>query len=969
MRRFEDARWGTRGFAPRGRRLLAGLVAATAFLLGGLLPAARAAVLESIEVRPATLTLAPGATRDYDAIGHFSDGSTLDLTPAVEWSTGSSRHATASTEPGSLGRISARAPGQTEIRATLTHGTTRTRGTAQLTVDGGAIVEITTRPTSKSLEVGLTRTFSARARWAVGWEDKLSDGVVWSSSDPTIARIASQDAEGAVVEALRSGAVTITALHAASGRSNSDGATAVRARVERIAIEPARTVLGVGMLSHLAVRAFRADGSTSVVTDEVEWTLSRGDVIWLATEPGNEGAIRARADGEVRITARDPLRNLSTATAGDATVRVAGRLTELRVTPEPMRVTAGSARNAAAIGVLSSGELTGDLREEVAWSVTNPAIASVDSSSDERGRVTGLRAGTTTLRARDVWLGISSSAVDNLVVRGALQSLIVEPRDLTVPRGVRVPLRAYGVRSDDTRSNLTPLVEWTSSDPAVVAIDAAGVARATGAGTARIEARDPTSGLTSAVSGGGATVRVAGELLALRIDPSPLRTGVGATRKAVVYGTLSTGGESGDLREALDWRVTDPERARVGDGTGDLDRGEVLGLTAGWTTLVARDPGSGIESTATGNLWVQGEMRDVDIEAGNGAVLPQGVAIEFKARATYADGTTGNVTDKCRWSSDHPTVATVDDESPGRGSVVGLVLGRRTTIRVDCTGRLDAVEVMVVGDMRSLAVDPASYAGRAFRSKRFRAWATWTGGSEPTDASRQVAWLSTNPRVARLTGEDPGVVEFVGNGTAQIVATAASGHSAVAEVRVSGGLSEIAIVPERATMRGSSGRYLQVIGSLDDGHEINVTHSIELTSNDPTIVRPWPGEDRPALILTGNALGRATVKARHPSGLEAQATIDVTSLLESLSMRPASRTLPPGRSHRVLVLGRYADGLSTPVTPFVELRSSDPRVVTVSNEFEHPGRITAVGPGVARITAHEPVSGLESAGATVVEVR
>ncbi len=948
---------------------MAGLAAVAACLFGGIPATARAAVLESIEVRPATLTLAPGATRDYGAIGHFSDGSTQNLTPAVEWTTGSSRHATASNDAGSLGRVSARAPGQTEVRATLTHGTTRTRGTAQLSVDGGAIVELTTRPSSKSLEVGLTKTFSVRARWASGWEDKLTDGVVWSSSDPGIARIAGQDAESAVVEALRTGTVTITAHHAASGRSNTDGATSVRARVERIAIEPARTVLGANMLSHLEVRAFRADGSTSVVTDEVEWTLDRGDVIWLATEPGNEGAIRARANGEVRITARDPARNLSTATGGDATVRVAGRLTELRVTPEPLRITAGSARNAAAIGVLSSGELTGDLREEVAWAVTDPTIATVDSSTDDRGRVTGLRAGTTTLRARDVWTGVASSAVDNLVVRGELRSLVVEPRDLTVPRGVRLPLRAYGVRSDDTRSNLTSQAEWTSSDPAVVAIDAAGVARAVGEGTARIEARDPTSGLASAATGGGAIVRVAGELLALRIDPAPLRVGVGATRKAAAYGTLSTGGESGDLREALEWSVGDPELARVGDGTGELDRGEVLGLTAGWTTLVARDPASGIESTTSENLWVQGELRDVDIEAGNDGVLPQGVAIEFKARGTYTDATTGNVTDKCRWSSDNPTVATVDDEPPGRGTVVGLRLGRQTTIRVDCNGRLDASEVTVVGDMLSLAIDPASYAGRAFRSRRFRAWATWTGGSEPTDASRQVAWLSTSPRVARLTGEDPGVVEFVGNGTAQIVATAASGHSAVAEVRVSGGLREIAIVPDRATMRGSSGRYLQAIGTLDDGREINVTHAVELTSSNQTIVRPWPGEDRPALVLTGNASGQATVTARHPSGLEARATIEVTSLLESLSMRPTSRTLPPGRSHRVLVLGRYSDGTSTPVTPFVELRSSDPSVVTVSNEFEHPGRITAIGPGVARITARDPASGRESAGATVVEVR
>ncbi len=959
------------GFARSPLRLARPALSLVLLLLAALSspPGTEASVLDSIEVLPATLTLTPTAMHGYRAIGHFSDGTTQDMTAFADWTTSSSRQATVSVEHGSRGRVTAAIPGQVEIRASLTHGTERTRGTALLTVDGGPIIELITRPSSKTLEVGLTKVFTARARWAGGYEDTLKADVVWSSSNPQIARIASQDAEGAVVQALRTGTVTITARHTPTGRTNSDGLATIRAQVVRIAIEPTKTVLGIDMHSQLTVRAHRSDGSSSVITDQVKWSLSQSGSIWLSTAAGNEGAIKARADGEVRISARDETRQLSTsASAGDATVRVAGRLLDLRVTPEPFNVTAGETRNAGVIGVLSSGELTSDLRKAVRWTVLNPAIASVGTTADDLGSVTGLRAGTTTLSALDSWTGVASTAVNNLVVRGAILSVLVEPSELVLARGLIQPLRAYGLRADGSRSNLTAQVEWTSSAPGLVAIDADGNASALANGSARIDAFDPVTALSSAPTGAGAALTVAGELLALRIEPDPLRVSVGARRKASAVGILVGGGETSNLREALVWTVADPTLAQVGDGEGELDLGELEGLTAGWTTLVARDPVSGIESTATQNLYVQGAIEDIDLDVGNDGVLPRGAAIAFKVRATFSDGSTGNITDKCEWSSDHPTIATVDNEAPGKGTVVGLLQGGRTTIRVDCEGARDAAAVEVVGDMTALAVDPAVYQGKAFRSRRFRAYASWVGSIEKTDASATVAWMSTNPNVARLVSEDPGVAEFVGNGTTLIVATAASGHSATARVEVSGGLVELKIVPERTILPGSSGRYFQTIGTLDGGQEINVSQGVEFTSSNDEILRTSTDESQPALVRSGNVEGTAILTARHPGGLEAEAIVEVKGLLRALEMKPTSRVLKVGRSHRIMVIGRYDQGLLRYLTGFLELRSSNPAVVAVTNEVGRAGQLQALAPGVAEIRARDPISGIESTNATVVEV-
>jgi len=42
--------------------------------------------LQSITVTPSTATVAPNGTQQYSAIGHYSDGSTQDLTSSVSWS-------------------------------------------------------------------------------------------------------------------------------------------------------------------------------------------------------------------------------------------------------------------------------------------------------------------------------------------------------------------------------------------------------------------------------------------------------------------------------------------------------------------------------------------------------------------------------------------------------------------------------------------------------------------------------------------------------------------------------------------------------------------------------------------------------------------------------------------------------------------------------------------------------------------
>src|SRR5690606_36305196 len=112
----------------------------------------------------------------------------------------------------------------------------------------------------------------------------------------------------------------------------------------------------------------------------------------------------------------------------------------LEVQSNPIRIAVGDERNARAIGLLSSGKETSDLRRIVSWSMADPTVASVGTTPADIGLVTGKKAGTTTLRAS--YGGIQSEETGNVVVLGTLQSVALEAGDGLVPLNDEVEVKA-----------------------------------------------------------------------------------------------------------------------------------------------------------------------------------------------------------------------------------------------------------------------------------------------------------------------------------------------------------------------------------------------------------------------------------------------------------------------------------------------------------------------------------------------
>lgn len=755
--------------------------------------------VESVSVEPKGRTVAPGRTLSYTATARMTDGSTIDVTDDAAWET--SDEVVARFDPDVPGALRVRRPGQTRITATVAGK----RATTRLTADPGEVVGLVTRPGNKKLELDRPREFTARLVYDTGYQEDVTEECAWSSSDKTVARVNNAARPGRVVPKSL-GTTFIKARHRSTGLKNTDGDTRVLPPIDRVRFEDATVVLGRGMTTDLRVMGDhgRSGERTRIDEEDLRFTVDDPAILDVVRTGKDAGQITALRDGITIVRAYDRVRKLGTGKRRAIVVIVAGLLEGLEVLPDPFKVNAADTRNASVVGLLSSGLRTGDLRKQVEWRVVDSEVARVGNGEDDVGEVEGKGAGTTTLRARFPEFDVVSEQVDNLIVRGRVTSVAIEPEAATIGIDLSYPLDAYANRDDEGRSNIASSASWSSDPEGVVAIDGEGRITGLANGNTVVTAVDPKTGFEDSIP-----VTVAGRLASIEVPD--LRLEKGDEKKAKALGTLTSGLRTSDLRPIVDWKMARTTIALVGDGElrtpegRRLDPGEVYGQELGTTTLTATEPRSGLKSRESGNVTVRAPggstpgpnpgptpiapppVRNVSVvvEPGNDAQVPSGQTVTYKARATRSDGSKKNISDKCSWSIDDPAIATVDDVLPKKGAVTGLVIGT-TTVRIDCDGLLASGPVDVVGDVIGLEILPSSFSGEIGTDKQLRARVHFSGGGED-EVTREIDWSSTNPDVATVENEDEaqkGRVRFHALGEALIFAVDATGHVATSTATV-----------------------------------------------------------------------------------------------------------------------------------------------------------------------------------------
>lgn len=329
----------------------------------------------TVTVRPvpvASVTISPGAS----SVGI---GGTLRLGAVVADAAGNALAGRAVTFTSSAanvagvdadGLVTAKAVGT----ATITGTSEGVTGSATVSVIAtGAVASVSVAPSTATLTVGGTRTFSATARAADG-APVAGRAVTWSSGGPSVLSVS----PAGVVTAVAPG--TAQVLARVDGITGTATITVQRVPVASVQVAPSPANVAAG--SFVQLGATPRDGAGTALADRaVTW---RSDNLAVATVT-SDGRVLGVAPGSTVVRAT------SEGVTGSTTVNVAA---VVRVAPSQVTVRdRGNNRTAQLVAtdhtnrVIPIGEVT--------WRSSNPGIATVD----ERGLVRGISSGSQTATA------------------------------------------------------------------------------------------------------------------------------------------------------------------------------------------------------------------------------------------------------------------------------------------------------------------------------------------------------------------------------------------------------------------------------------------------------------------------------------------------------------------------------------------------------------------------------------------
>jgi uncharacterized protein YjdB len=483
--------------------------------------------LQSIAITPATQSILAGQTSQLIAIGTFSPTAptpgTQDLTGTVAW-TSSNKSIASVTNPGGL--VTAVGPGTAVITAIATNpdkSVVTATATVTVTAASGSaepLVSLAILPSSQSvagpgqinqfLAIG---TFSSTSS-TPGTQNMANIStytVTWYSSNPSVATISNTAPNAGVATAVGQGTTAITAIAINNADKSASYATAsftvtgtATNTITALSIFPGSQSIVMPEIGqpnptvNLIVIGTYGSGLQTNVTPQM-WTSSNPQVLPTANivSGANTTVATAVGPGTTTITASytnvvtptNPVSNVVTATA---TLTVANSAAEpllsLAIIPNtPTASFPTQTTQLTAIGTFSQAPVTQNLTKTVAWSTSNPLVATVCTAGSVApctaltdGLVTAKGQGTAAITATATSATDGSfvyATVPYTVQAGSAQqmsALTIIPSSLALSAtgqpGSLIALgtsTSTGLQVDVTNS---PQMAWTSSNPTIATV-------------------------------------------------------------------------------------------------------------------------------------------------------------------------------------------------------------------------------------------------------------------------------------------------------------------------------------------------------------------------------------------------------------------------------------------------------------------------------------------------------------------
>ncbi len=163
--------------------------------------------LQSLLLTPSSGSTAVGFTRQFIAIGVYTDGSTQLVTDLVTWSTSDVTKAVISNASPVRGLLSTLAPGALTVTASLGAVSESTPHT----VTPASLVALRISPATLTVQVGQSAPLVATGDFSDGTARALTSEVTWSSTTPLVAQVSNALGSEGTVTGLADGTTTVRA--------------------------------------------------------------------------------------------------------------------------------------------------------------------------------------------------------------------------------------------------------------------------------------------------------------------------------------------------------------------------------------------------------------------------------------------------------------------------------------------------------------------------------------------------------------------------------------------------------------------------------------------------------------------------------------------------------------------------------------------------------------------------------------
>ncbi len=620
------------------------------------LSTAQVRVEERLEIYPVIATLPLGAQRQFVVTHIRADGTQVDVTTSVNWSSASSALSISNTNP-TKGIGTAAQLGSSTVTASFGGLST----SASITISESELVSIEVTPSTPSLAKGLTQTMTAMGVYSDSTIQNLTSTVSWSSSATSIATISNASGTQGVVSAQNAGSAVLTAsLGAISGSTT---LTVTAATLVSVAVTPTNPSIAKGLTQAFTATGTYTDSSTQNITSAVTWSSSSTGIATVSNASGSHGITSSLAVGSTTITA-----TLGALSATSTLIVTSAELVSIDVTPGSPIVPLGNTRQFTATGIYTDAS-TQNLTSSVTWSSSSGAIASISNAAGSKGLATTLATGSSTMSAS---LGAVSGSSTLTVSAAELVSIGVSPSSQSVAKGLTHAFTATGTYTDNTTQNLTSTVTWSSSNTGISTISNAagsqGLASTLGVGSATITAT------LGAIQGTSSLTVTAATLVSLAISPSNPSVALGLTQQYTATGTY-TDSSTADLTTSVTWASSHPAKAPISNAVGS--KGLLSTVAMGSVSISATlgavtSNSSSVTITAAALVSIAVTPLDPWVNVGSTRSL--------QATGTYSDSSTLSITDSVTWSSVSTGVATVSNVAGSRGVVTGVAAGSSNVI-------------------------------------------------------------------------------------------------------------------------------------------------------------------------------------------------------------------------------------------------------------------------------------------------